>query len=133
MRKPTKEILEKFSTENLKRIAHEFFKSDRLNFEFVQDVLSYENIFDVELFYREFLIEKIIDEVSFEELVESGWCFGDEMEDEEEDNNQAYVKVPKELMDKVSALCDVIDAGCDTIGKVAKDIRGEIDKGLDFL
>ena len=82
MRKPTKEILEKFSTENLKHIAYEFFNSDMLNFDFVQEVLSYENIFDVELFYREFLIEKIRDEVSFEELVESGWCFEDEMDED---------------------------------------------------
>lgn len=81
MRKPTKEILEKFSTEDLKHIVNEFFNSDGINFDFVQEVLSYENIFNVQLFYREFLIDKIIDEVSFEELVESGWCFEDEMED----------------------------------------------------
>ena len=81
MSKPTKEILEKLSTEDLKHIVSGFFNSDSINFDFVQDVLSYENIFDVQLFYREFLIEKIIDEVSFEELVESGWCFEDEMDD----------------------------------------------------
>lgn len=80
MRKPTKELLNKFTTEDLKHVVKEFFNSDGINFDFVQEVLSYENIFNVENFYREFLIEKIIDEVSFEELVESGWCSEDEME-----------------------------------------------------
>lgn len=81
MAKVTKEILEKFSTEDLKHIANEFFNSNGINYDFVQEVLSYENISNVQLFYREFLIDKIIDEVSFEELVEAGWCFEDEMED----------------------------------------------------
>ena len=81
MAKVTKEILEKFSTDDLKHIVNEFFNSDGINFDFVQEVLSYENIKNVQLFYREFLIDKIIDEVSFEELVEAGWCFEDEMED----------------------------------------------------
>ena len=81
MAKVTKEILEKFSTDDLKHIVNEFFNSDGINFDFVQEVLSYENISNVQLFYREFLIDKIIDEVSFEELVEAGWCFEDEMDD----------------------------------------------------
>lgn len=81
MRKPTKELLNKFTTEDLKHVVNEFFNSDGINFEFVQEVLSCESIDNVELFYREFLIEKIIDELSFEELVESGWCFEDEMDD----------------------------------------------------
>lgn len=81
MRQVSKDVLNKFTTEDLKHIANEFLNSNGINFDFVQNVLSYENIFDVQLFYREFLIEKIIDEVSFEELVESGWCFEDEMDD----------------------------------------------------
>lgn len=81
MSKPTKELLNKFTTEDLKHIVNEFFNAG-IYFDFVQEVLSYENISNVHLFYREFLIEKIIDEVSFEELVESGWCCGDEMEED---------------------------------------------------
>lgn len=82
MRQVSKEVLNKFPTEDLKRIANEFLNSNGVNFDFVQEVLSYENISNVQLFYRDFLIEKIRDEVSFEELEESGWCFEDEMEED---------------------------------------------------
>lgn len=81
MSKPTKELLNKFTTENLKHVLNEFFNSNGINFDFVQEVLSCESIDNVEGFFREFAIEKIREEVSFEELVESGWCFEDEMED----------------------------------------------------
>lgn len=81
MKQVSKDVLNKFTTEDLKHIVNEFFNSDGVNFDFVQEVLSYENIKNVQLFYREFLIDKIIDEVSFEELVEAGWCFEDEMDD----------------------------------------------------
>lgn len=80
--KPTKKLLEKFTTEDLKHILHEFFNSDGMNFEFVQEVLSTDSISNTDGFFREFAIEHIIDEVSFEDLVESGWCYEDEMEDE---------------------------------------------------
>ena len=81
MRQVSKEVLNKFTTEDLKHIANEFLNSDGVNFDFVQEVLSCESIENVDKFYREFLIEKIRDEVPFEELVESGWCFEDEMAD----------------------------------------------------
>lgn len=81
MKQVSKEVLNKFTTEDLKHIVNEFFNSNGINFDFVQEVLSYKSIDNVELFYREFLIEKIREDVSFEELVESGWCFEDEMDD----------------------------------------------------
>lgn len=82
MRQVSKEVLEKFTTEDLKNILNEFFNSDGINFDFVQEVLSCESIDNVDKFFREFAIEKIRYEVSFDELVESGWCFEDEMEED---------------------------------------------------
>lgn len=77
----SKKVLEKFTTDDLKHIVNEFFNAG-IYFDFVQEVLSCESIDNVEGFYREFLIQKIRDEVSFEELVEAGWCFEDEMEED---------------------------------------------------
>ena len=79
--RPTKKLLEKFTTEDLKHVLREFFNSDGMNFEFVQEVLSAGSISDTDVFFREFAIEHIMDEVSFEDLVESGWCYDDEMDD----------------------------------------------------
>lgn len=81
MTQVSEDVLNKFTTEDLKHIANEFLNSNGINFDFVQEVLSYKDISNVQLFYRDFLIEKIREDVSFEELVESGWCFEDEMDD----------------------------------------------------
>ena len=76
--KPTNEVLEKFDTQDLHQILYEFFNNDGIDAEFGQLVLDYKEIADVDKFFREFAIEHIRDEVSFEDLVESGWCFEDE-------------------------------------------------------
>jgi len=78
--KPTKEVLEKFSTEDLRQILYEFFVNEGIDAdaEFGREVLSHNEIPNVDKLFREFAIEHIRDEVSFEDLVESGWCFEDE-------------------------------------------------------
>lgn len=78
--KVKREILEKFDTEDLRQILYEFFVNEGIDAEFGREVLSHDEIPNVEEFFRNFAIEHIRDEASFEELVESGWCFEDEME-----------------------------------------------------
>lgn len=78
--KVEREILEKFDTEDLRQILYEFFVNEGIDAEFGREVLSHDEIPNVEELFRNFAIDHIQDEVSFEELVESGWCFDDEME-----------------------------------------------------
>jgi hypothetical protein len=78
--RPTKKLLEKFTTEDLKHVLHEFFTKGIYE-DFYCEVMSTDNIASTDKFFRDFAIEHIIDEVSFEDLVESGWCYDDEMDD----------------------------------------------------
>lgn len=79
--RPTKELLEKFSNQQLENILHEFF-TNGIYQEFYGEVMSTDHIASTDEFFRDFAIEHIMDEVSFEDLVESGWCYDDEMDDE---------------------------------------------------
>ena len=78
--RPTKEILEKFSNAQLGQIIREFF-TNGIYKDFYDEVMSTDCIASTDEFFRDFAIDHIRDEVSFEELVESGWCFEDEMDD----------------------------------------------------
>lgn len=78
--RPTKKLLEKFTTDGLKNMLDEFF-TNGIYQEFYGEVMSTDHIASTDEFFRKFAIEHIMDEVSFEDLVESGWCFEDEMDD----------------------------------------------------
>lgn len=78
--KPTKEILNKFSNAQLGQIIREFFTKGIYE-EFYGEVMSTDHIASTDEFFRDFAIDHIHDEVSFEDLVESGWCYDDEMDD----------------------------------------------------
>lgn len=78
--RPTKELLEKFSNQQLENILNEFF-TNGIYQEFYGEVMSTDCIASTDEFFRDFAIEHIMDEVSFEDLVESGWCYDDEMDD----------------------------------------------------
>lgn len=81
MAKVSKKVLSKFETSALKNILSEFF-SVGIYADFFNEVLDSKSIEDTDKFFREFAIEHIRDEVTFEDLVESGWCYDDEMDDE---------------------------------------------------
>ena len=80
--KPSIEVLNKFTTEQLENILNEFFTLG-IYVDFFNDVLVQKEIPDTETFFRAFAVEHIRDEVSFEELVDAGWCFDDEMDEEQ--------------------------------------------------
>ena len=45
-----------------------------------------------------------------------------------------YVKVSKELLDKLTLLCDLAEFSSNqSAAKIAKEARSEINKGLDYV
>jgi len=47
---------------------------------------------------------------------------------------EKYVKVPEELLNKMTALCDICEFSTnESVAKLAKEVRAVIDKGLDYI
>lgn len=82
-----KELIEKFTTEQLYQIVDEFF-SQHFWVDFANEVLGETSIPDVEEFVRNYCIEQIADNCTKGELVESGWLFEDEGEEDDWVNNE---------------------------------------------
>ena len=49
--------------------------------------------------------------------------------------DKQYVKVPLDLMNKITGTCDIIefDVCTQRVKKLASEIRTQIDKGLDYI
>ena len=79
--KPSREILEKFDTTTLINILNDYF-TEGIYRNFFMEFCDEEKIENTDTFLRDFIIRNIMEDVSFEDLVESGWCFEDEMDED---------------------------------------------------
>ena len=81
-----RESIEKFETSDLYNIIDEFF-TQHFWVDFANEVIGETSIPNVEEFVRNYCITQICDGCTKEELIESGWLFDNEGEEEEWVNN----------------------------------------------
>jgi hypothetical protein len=81
-----RELIEKFEMSDLYNIVDEFF-TQHFWVDFANEVIGETSIPNVEEFTRNYCITQICDGCTKEELIESGWLFDDEGEEEEWVNN----------------------------------------------
>ena len=81
-----RELIQKFETPNLYNIIDEFF-TQHFWVDFANEVMGETSIPDVQEFTRNYCITQICENLTKNELVESGWLFDDEGEEEEWVNN----------------------------------------------
>jgi len=81
-----RELIEKFETSDLYNIVDEFF-TQHFWVDFANEVIGETSIPDVQEFTRNYCITQICENLTKNELIESGWLFDDEGEEEDWVNN----------------------------------------------
>ena len=81
-----RELIQKFETPDLYNIVDEFF-TQHFWVDFANEVMGETSIPDVQEFTRNYCITQICENLTKNELVESGWLFDDEGEEKEWVNN----------------------------------------------
>ena len=81
-----RELIQKFETSDLYNIVDEFF-TQHFWVDFANEVMGETSIPDVQEFTRNYCITQICENLTKNELVESGWLFDDEGEEKEWVNN----------------------------------------------
>ena len=82
----SRELIEKFETSDLLQIVNEFF-TQHFWVDFASEVMCETSIPNVGEFTRNYCITQICENLNKNELVESGWLFDDEGEEEDWVNN----------------------------------------------